>query len=200
MIRVVFVAFAASLVSCGGTTTCGPVECASVCEAAAPDVAPGLVLSDFEKSLLEPLLAETRLGVRPFSEASVGICKGSTRECTEYVGTDVGELPEGEYSVHAHLAVPDVGPKGTWKISFESSCDTIRLKDDGTEVRTTQKGKPREYDAIHSGEGRPFSLAPLRRIESPAKNGRQECTYVLRTLHPDNPQEFKGSWSVPAAP
>ena len=191
---------AVALMACGAAEApCGDADCAAVCDARpAPEPPPGqLQLTPFEMGLVQPVLASVREGVKPVDDRSIGVCQGATRSCDSFVGLDAGELPEGEYSIQAHVSVPDVGPQGTWKVTFVSSCDTIRVKDDGTEIRTTSQGKERSFDVVYRGENVPYPLAPLRRIESPAKQGRQECTFVIRFLHPDNPAEYKGSWVVP---
>jgi hypothetical protein len=200
---------AMALISCGGGSgECGAAECADVCarapEAAAPSptAAPKaaepdqVALSDFENQLFGPLLDDVRKGVRPLNEKGLGICVGQSKDCTEFVGASPGELPAGSYSIQAHLAVPRTGEKGTWKVRFETKCETIRQGPNG-ETRTPSD-YAKEYDVVYAGEDRPYSLAPLRRIESPNKTGRQECTYTLTAPQPGGDKVYTGAWAVPA--
>jgi len=195
-----------ALGACGGQTECGAAECADVCaRQAAPEPAaepapepepePEAALSPFEDSLIGPLVDDVRAGVRPFDDEGIGICKGTTRNCGTYLGTDVGELPPGEYSVHAHLRVPNVGEKGTWKVRFETHCTTIRQTNGGE--RRSDRDYDKEYDVVYAGEDNGYTLAPLTRIRSPGTNGRVECTYTITAPHPDGDKVYEGSWEVP---
>ena len=191
-----------ALSACGSQSAeCGAAECADICAAqGTPAAEPGggtaLTLTDFEESLLGPVLEDVRAGVRPFAENSIGICRG-TQNCEEPLGTDVGELPEGKYMIRAELEVPDVGPKGTWKVEFSTTCETIKVTANG-ENRTSNDYN-RTFEVVHSRSERGFRLQPLRTIESPSPFGRRECSWQLKTVHPDNGQVFEGSWSVPGA-
>ena len=126
---------------------CGEVECKAICEKAAPPAtakpatpsapaAPATAgLSTFEHSVLDPLLDDVRQGIRPWSDESVGICKGEGKECEEWVGTDVGELPEGRYMLRAEQRVPKYGAlrsvgsplatSVTSRLSGRSRCSTL---------------------------------------------------------------------------
>ena len=55
----------------------------------------------------------------------------------------------------------------------------------------------KEYVVRFAGPDKPYRLAPLRRITSPAKGARQECTYSLTLLHPDREEVLTGSYQVP---
>src|SRR5688500_5232067 len=95
-----------AMTACGADGTCGPVECAGVCASAAAGsvtgasgtappapAASGGATTSFEKQLVDPLLTSVRAGVQPWSENSIGICKGEGRDCEEFLGTSVTDLP-----------------------------------------------------------------------------------------------------------
>ncbi len=195
------------LVGCGGgTAECGPAECADICargEAPAPSPATAppapapaaAAMSDFEHQLIDPLVEDVRGGVRPWSDQSVGICKGK-KTCDEFLGREPGELPKGDYIVMAELRVPNVGPKGTWTVTFETDCTSIRETPNG-ESRDTRNYN-RTYEVTYAGDERGFRLMPLRMIESPSGSSRTECTWRLKAPHPDGDKVVEGSWSTPA--
>lgn len=155
--------------------------------------ATGAAMSEFEGGLLSPVLEDIREGVRPFTEQGIGICKG-TKNCDEFLGSDVGELPEGEYMVMADLRVPKIGEPGTWTIVFDTECETIRKSESG-ETKSSSSSS-RSYDVRYAGESRGYRLMPLRTIESPAV-GARICTYKITAPHPDGDKVFTGSWSTP---
>ena len=70
------------------------------------------------------------------------------RECESDAKLDAGELPEGQYILYSERAVPDVGPKGTWKVKLETECTTTRKKDDGSENSSTQKSSPKYFNKL----------------------------------------------------
>jgi hypothetical protein len=151
-------------------------------------------MTAFEKQLVGPLMDDLRAGVRPFDEQGIGICKGAGKECGTYLGTDVGELPAGEYSLQARLKVPDIGEKGTWTVKLLTQCETV--SDDGS----VREGTPyeRSYDVIYAGADKGYTLAPLYKITSPAGSKAKRCTYTITAPHPDGDKVYDGSWSVPA--
>jgi hypothetical protein len=100
--------------------------------------------------------------------------------------------------IQARLAVPQIGGEDTWKVHFATKCETIREAADGSEVRTPRE-HDKEYPVRYAGPDRPYRLSPLHRINSPAKGGRQECTYTLTMVRPDEEEVLTGSYSVPAA-
>ncbi|MET0403976.1 MAG: hypothetical protein ABW123_16310 [Cystobacter sp.] len=171
-----------------GTGGSGPAS-------AAP--ASGSGLTAFEESLVGPLLTEVRAGVQPWGEQGIGICQGQGRDCPEFLGTNVGELPPGQYMVRAELKVPQVGSKGTWRVRMETQCTTTRKTERGSSVTTNSSSK--EYDVQYAGSDHGSRLSPLLTIRSPDANGAKDCTYTLTSLNPDAPMEWKGSWSVPQA-
>ncbi len=195
-----FTILGAALISgCGGETPkCGAADCADIC-AAKPDPEPaapvGLKLTAYEQDLVDPLIKDVRLGVRPFNEEGIGICKG-VQNCDKYLGMVVEDLPPGKYMIRAELEVPDVGEKGTWKVDFATNCVTIKETANG-ESRSDNEYN-RSYDVVHNRADRGYRLQPLRTIESPSKYGRRECTWKLVAPHPDGDKVYEGSWSVPA--
>ncbi len=152
-------------------------------------------LTDFERTLIAPLLDEIRQGVRPFDEHGFGICQGVGKRCEQYLGTDVGELPPGKYMVRAELKVPNIGPRGTWKVRFETECETTSTQ--GDKVHTTRTSSTKEYNVVHVGPSRGYRLSPLRVIDSPMTGGTQRCTARLVALHPDGDKVYTVSWTVP---
>lgn len=195
-----------ALVACtggggGGTTTaatCGEAECAAVCaDPGTSGGATGPGLSQFEKGIVDPILADIRGGVRPWSDQGIGICKGK-RECDEFLGASVqGDLPAGEYLLMADLRVPRTGDAHTWTIDVTTDCETIKVTDKG-ETRSTSSNT-RSYDVRYAGEDRGYRLMPLRTITSPSEGGARSCTYTIKAPHPDGPKEYKGAWSTPDA-
>lgn len=198
-----------ALAGCGDAVVCGAAECADVCArqavpapaaeapaAAAPTPAPaaGGSMTPFEQELVGPLLDALRAGVVPLGDEGLGVCQGTGKDCARFLGRSPGELPKGEYSLQARLAVPDIGPKGTWTVSLRTACTTTGSDGEARE------GKPyeRSFDVIHAGPDRGYTLAPLYKISSPGAHGAQQCTYTLTAPHPDGDKVYEGSWSVPA--
>jgi hypothetical protein len=193
------------LVACGEPQVrCGVDECSEVCASTMrPDAAkgpmdtpatpPAVDRSVFEQELLAAALQDVRDGVRPWDERAIGVCAGK-KECKEYLGTDAGELPPGDYVVRAELRVPASGEKGTWKVKFASECTLERPQGEPT-ISTYS----REYDVTYAGPDRGFRLLPLRAFESPAKEGRQSCKWTLTAPHPSGSGErvWEGGWKVP---
>ena len=201
-------------VACSGgdQTTCGPAECAAICaegpgkaeaaeapQGAAPQpdkAAKGSALTAFEATMLATALEDVRAGVRPFNDNAIGVCKGSGKECPDYLGAEPGELPPGEYMVRAELAVPNVGPRGTWKITFATECKTTYKADNG-DVRTTESNRSRDYDVSYAGTSRGYRLSPLMKIKSPNAAGTETCSYTITAPHGDGDKVYSGSWTVP---
>jgi hypothetical protein len=159
---------------------------------------PGTGMTAFEQSLVGPVIDDVRGGIRAWNDQSVGICKGSGRECEEFVGRDAPNLLPGEYMVRAELRVPKLGEKGTWKVRFDTECTTTKKTASGESSTTNQTSK--EYEVQWAGEEHGSRLSPLHRIKSPHPSGAQSCTWKVTGLHPDQPTEFTGSWSVPGPP
>ena len=187
-----------ALVACSGetaTTTPAGDSAATPSKAAAP--AGGMTA--FEDSIVGPMLKDIRAGIRPFNESGIGICKGSGKECPEYIGREVGELPEGEYMVRAELAVPNAGAKDTWKVRFETECKTIKVSKDGASKSESTNSRNKEYTVVHRQGETGYRLSPLFKIKSPHPSARQECSWKLTGLHPDGDQVYSGSWIAPQA-
>lgn len=186
---------------------CGEAECKAYCAAAGagakgapPSPAPAPTaggMSAFEQGLVSPLLEDVRQGIRPWTDQSVGICKGEGKECDEWVGARADALPPGKYILRAELRVPRAGAEGTWKVKLDTSCDTIRKTKSGENKNTQANSK--EYDVKYLGEERGYRLSPLFAIESPSKGGARSCTWKLTLAHPDGDKTLEGAWSTPDA-
>lgn len=204
MRALLLLAAAAALTGCGvPAADCGPAECADVCANApatsatpATSAASGPTLTEFEVSLVQPILDDVRQGVRPYAEQSTGICRGQGKVCDEYLGLEAGELPPGEYMVRAELRVPKQGEPGTWKVRFDTECVTTRVTANGETTSTSNNS--REYDVRYAGEDRGYRLSPLLTIDSPSRGGARACTWELVAPHPDGDKVISGSWSTPA--
>jgi hypothetical protein len=152
-------------------------------------------LTSFEEGLVGPMISDVRAGVQPWNEQSIGICKGQGRDCEEFLGASVEDLPPGEYMMRAELKVPRLGDKGIWRVRFETQCTTTRKTERGESTTTNSSSK--EYDVQFAGTERGSRLSPLFTIRSPDASGEKHCTYKLTSLHPDKPSEWTGSWTVP---
>jgi hypothetical protein len=182
------------LAGCGDSAPreCGPKECARYAEPAPPAAAG---LAAWEDALVGPLLADAREGVRPWDDRGIGVCRGS-RSCVEYLGTEVGELPPGDYLVRAELRVPDLGAPGTWAVSYRSSCEVTTVTKDGStrkKTETTSLDQPVRY----AGPDQGWRIEPLQVIRSPAE-GATVCTWSLEARQPSGARQWSGSWSTPA--
>lgn len=190
--RIAIIAISAgALIACkgGGTTTSSSSSnCASSSGGSAG-------LSSFEEGLVGPMLAEVRAGVQPWNEQSIGICRGQGRDCPEFLGASVDDLPPGDYMMRAELKVPRLGDKGTWRVRFETQCTTTRKTEHGESTTTNSSSK--EYEVQYAGGERGSRLSPLYTIRSPDPSGQKHCTYKLTSLNPDKPSEWTGSWTVP---
>ncbi|MBA2320728.1 MAG: hypothetical protein H0V89_06190, partial [Deltaproteobacteria bacterium] len=180
------------LVGCADEpSTCGPEECAAF--AAAPPAVQG-PLAPWEEALVGPLLADARGGIRPWDAEGIGICRG-TRVCDAYLGTEVGELPPGDYLVRAELRVPELGPPGTWKIRYRSQCEVVtRTKDGGTRKKTETASL--DQTVRYAGPEEGWRIEPLQPIHSPSE-GASTCTWTLEGEQPSGPVSWSGSWSTP---
>lgn len=180
------------LAGCGGGE-CDEAACAGVCAAKA---ASGQ-LTAFEQGLVGPLLEDVRQGVRPLGPESLGVCKGKGRECEQFLGADVGELPPGEYMLFGELRAPNAGEVDTWKARLEIDCEVTRTTPAGT--TTTPQQTRREYTVRYSGPDRGYKISPMYPIDSPSRGGARACTWRVIGAHPDGDKVYQGSWSTPAA-
>ena len=88
-------------------------------------------LSEQELALLQPYLNDIREGIRPFDEKGIGLCKGLDRECPESLGTEVGDLPPGEYQLRADLVAPKLSPEEKWEMQVDIKCEITRKLKNG---------------------------------------------------------------------
>ncbi len=151
-------------------------------------------LSAAEKELLSDSLSQIRTGTKPFDDSSVGICKGSGKNCEEFLGTTVVDLPEGEYMLQARLLAPKIKPEGGWKVEFHRNCKTTKKTKNGDS--TTNNNYSKEYKISRNEKG--YLLSPLATIRSPHKYGKKECEWKLIFHNTNGTEEIKGSWSIPA--
>jgi hypothetical protein len=151
-------------------------------------------LSANEEELLSDSLSELRKGIHAFDEESVGVCKGSGKNCEKFLGTTANDLPEGEYMLHARLLAPKIKPVNGWKVEFHRDCKTTKTTKNGESVTNNTYSK--EYKISRSSKG--YHLAPLATITSPGKYGKKECDWRLVFHNVNGTEEVKGSWSVPA--
>ena len=150
-------------------------------------------LTTTEAALLAPSLEELRKGIYGFDSSSIGICKGSGKECEEFLGTTAQNLPEGEYFLHAKLMAPSLKPEGGWKVEFHRDCRTFKQTQSGETSSSNTYSK--EYYISSSTKG--YHLTPLAKISSPEKHGRKECDWKLIFHNANGQEEVSGSWSVP---
>ena len=148
-------------------------------------------LSDWEAELLAEPLEDLRAGVRPFHPEAFGVCRGVQR-CEEFLGTDPGLLPSGDYMVYAELRVPQLGEG--WSANFELNCDIQR---EGQETRPYEYS--RSYEVAYAGPNRGYRLAPMMRIKSAEPDGAlRDCSYTLTPSRPDGESAvaLTGSYST----
>ncbi|MAA79937.1 MAG: hypothetical protein CL916_11840 [Deltaproteobacteria bacterium] len=151
-------------------------------------------LSAAEKELLSDSLSQIRTGIKPFDDTSVGVCKGSGKNCEEFLGTTAEDLPEGEYMLQARLLAPKIKPEGGLKVEFHRDCKTTKKTKNGES--TTNNNYSKEYKISRNDKG--YLLAPLATIRSPNKYGKKECEWKMIFHNTNGTEEIKGSWSVPA--
>ena len=151
-------------------------------------------LSAVEKELLSTPLSQLRAGIQPFDDSSVGVCKGSGKNCEEFIGTTALDLPEGEYMLQARLLAPKLKPENGWKVEFHRDCTTTKNTKNGESTTTNNYSK--EYKISRNEKG--YHLAPLATIRSPGKYGKKKCDWRLVFHNANGVEEIKGSWSVPA--
>jgi hypothetical protein len=154
-------------------------------------------LSEKELTLLKPYLDDIREGIRPFNEKGIGICKGLDRTCPDFLGTEVGDLPEGEYQLRADLVAPKLSPEDKWEMQVDINCEITRKLKNG-DSKTNQDWS-KSYKISHTNnKEHGYRLSPLRKITSPSKYGRQDCTYTMTAKNANGDKVFSGKWSVPS--
>ena len=165
------------------------------------NVASSEQLSVEEEALLRPYLDDLRAGIRPFKEGSVGICRSDDekrKECTEFIGLEGGELPEGSYMLQARLRVPKLQTEKGWNVSLTTKCTISAWKKNG-EVRVKEaKPRTKNYKVRYTNEERGYRLVPMAIIDSPDKHGvGRECQWQLVYHNIDGDAVVEGSWKVP---
>ena len=154
-------------------------------------------VSPKELELLAPFLTDLREGIREFSPDSIGICKGQKKDCTEFVGLDVGELAEGKYIIRGDFQAPKLAPAEGWKVKFSVDCEITR--NTGNTTSTTTKNYSKEYKISHVTRTEyGYRLSPLYNIESPSSRGQHQCTWSLTGQNLSEPVVWKGSYTIPA--
>ena len=158
---------------------------------------PSSDLSEKELALLKPYLNDIREGIRPFNEKGIGICKGLDRTCPEFLGTEVGDLPAGEYQLRADLVAPKLSPEEKWEMQVDINCEITRKLKNG-DSKTNQDWS-KTYKISHTNnKEHGYRLSPLRKITSPSKYGRQDCTYTMTAKNANGDKVYSGKWSVPS--
>lgn len=183
--------------------TCGEKECAQICadtlQAADKPKASektALALTAFEEKMLSTVITDLRAGVHPFNKEGLGLCEGQGKACEKFLGMKAGTLPPGKYMVRAELAVPNIGPKGSWSIEFKTECVTTQTTPSG-DVKENRSSRSRSFNVAYAGQSRGYRLSPLYTISSPNKDGEQTCKYQIIAPHPDGDKVYEGSWTVP---
>jgi hypothetical protein len=194
--------------ACSGDQSSALATCEEALQACEPsgsiEAATGVTLTSYEHEVLQTLLESVKAGVRPYTETSLGICPlhsvpAKKRECEVEAILSPGELSPGKYILYSEWFVPDVGERGTFKLSAEIECVTTHIVKDGSEQTSTRTYK-KDAEPVYAGPDRGWRFSPLYTITSPNPNGRMECTYVITSPHGDGDKRYEGSWSVPAAP
>ncbi len=154
-------------------------------------------VSDKELALLEPFLTDLREGIREFKPNSVGVCKGQSKSCDEFVGLDAGELADGKYMIRGDFQAPKLSPDGGWTIKFEVDCEITKTSNNSTSK--TSKTYSKEYTVKHVQRTEyGYRLSPLYKIESPSSLGEQNCAWSITGQNLDAPVVWKGSYTIPA--
>ena len=155
----------------------------------------GSALSQAEQELLANHIEDLRAGIRAFDEKSIGICVqgAKKRECAEFLGKDVSNLPEGNYMMYANLLAPKITPEGKWKVEFQKDCTRIKKTKNGESKTTNNYSK--SYTINYGPKG--YHLAPLMTFSSPGQYGSEECQWKLIFHNVNGTEEITGSWSVP---
>ena len=150
-------------------------------------------LTATEMDLISASLEDIRAGIRGFDDQSIGICKGSGKNCEQFLGQDAADLPEGNYVLYAKLLAPKIKKGKGWQVDYSKECKTIKKNKNGESVTNNTYSK--EYHIGSNPKG--WRLAPLATIKSPGKYGRQECSWKLTFHNVNGTEEITGSWSVP---
>jgi len=160
--------------------------------------ADGVMISKQEAALLDGYLVDLRKGIREWSAEAIGICKGKSRDCEEFLGKEVKLTEEGTYSVRAEFQAPELQPEGGWKIEFSVDCEITRKK--GDKETKTSKTYSKTYDGIsHRPEGgNGYRLSPLYSMKSPSSRGEESCKWKIQGNNLEEPVVWEGSYYIPA--
>lgn len=158
----------------------------------------GVMISKKEAALLDGYLVDLRKGIREWNSESIGVCKGKSRNCEEYLGKEVKLMDEGTYSVRAEFQAPELQPEGGWKVEFSIECEITRKK--GDSETKTNKTYSKTYDGIaHRPEGgNGYRLSPLYSMKSPSSRGEENCTWRIEGNNLEEPMVWEGSYYIPA--
>ncbi len=157
----------------------------------------GQTVSESEYALLEPFLVDLREGIREFSENSVGVCRGQSKNCEEFMGLDAGTLPEGKFMVRADLQAPKLHPEGKWKVDFAVDCEVTKVSKNSTSNTTKSYSKSYEITHVNRTE-HGYRLSPLYTITSPSTSGTHNCKWTITGQNLDKPVVWSGSYTIPA--
>ena len=158
----------------------------------------GVMISKQEAALLDGYLVDLRKGIREWNAEAIGICKGKSRDCEEFLGKEVKLIEEGTYSIRAEFQAPELQPEGGWKIEFSIDCEITRKK--GEQETKTSKTYSKTYDGIsHRPEGgNGYRLSPLYSMKSPSSRGEENCKWKIQGNNLEEPAVWEGSYYIPA--
>ena len=182
--------------ACSDSTSNSAKDCAPCPECpkqAATESPKTPTLTDSEMDLLSDSLTDIRAGIRGFDDKSIGVCRGSGKNCEEFLGREASDLPEGNYVLYAKLLAPKIKKGKGWKVDYSKECKIIKKNKNGESV--TKNTYSKEYHIGSNPKG--WRLAPLATIKSPGKYGRQECSWKLVLHNVNGTEEITGSWSIP---
>ena len=127
-----------------------PAECPA-CPACEACDEPGVALEPWEEELLGPVLDELRAGIVLHGDEPFGVCRGASG-CDEFLGQDVGDLPEGDFLLRAELKAPAVGEG--WTVDFRVDCTTTTGA-----TRSSTPARPTATGCSPSGRSSPRTPA-----------------------------------------
>jgi hypothetical protein len=135
-------------------------------------------------------------GIRPISPDALGLCRlespdASKKDCSDFVGRDVDDLPPGDYVLLARLDVPRDSKK--WPVRFTTWCTRI-----GSEKERKERTSEGTVSAGSKELGYRFWALSFNVPET--AGWASDCTWKLSAPHPEGDNEFVGSWSFTATP
>ena len=188
--------------ACGSSEPCIESKTTTATKIVSPDAkenkVDGVMISTKEAELLNDYLDDLREGIRAWNSESIGLCKGKSRDCEEFLGTEVQLTEEGVYSVRAEFQAPKIQPEEGWKITFSINCEITKTS--GTSETKTTKSYTKEYDGIsHRPEGgNGYRLSPLYTMTSPSSRGDETCSWKIEGNNLEKPAVWEGSYVIPA--